>query len=319
MYAPFDDPSVRVVRVLPESGVTLASAAKIPILAKFEVERQQGGEEAGREGSAGGVEELGLIFKEGDDCRQDVLALQVIAVLRDVFRLAEVGARLVPYGVIATGYEKGIIELVPHSQSRSGLALRADGGLLQIFTKMFGTPGSPDFEQARKEFVKSCAGYAVASYLLNAKDRHNGNLLIQADGALVHIDFGFILTISPGGNLGFETAGFKLSHEMAQLLDPEGNQRSPDFLEFTELAIKGFLAARKVTAALVGLVAQMERSGLPCFGYGKPVEGLVGRLVPELSEEQAAAHFARVVRGAYRSVTTGVYDVIQYLQQGIPK
>ena len=42
----------------------------------------------------------------------------------------------------------------------------------------------------------------------------------------------------PGGNLGFETAPFKLSYEMTQLLDPGGSRASPAFRRFMELTVR---------------------------------------------------------------------------------
>lgn len=54
------------------------------------------------------------------------------------------------------------------------------------------------------------AGYSLFNYLLQVKDRHNANILIDRDGHIVHIDFGFLLSCTPGG-LNFEAAPFKLT------------------------------------------------------------------------------------------------------------
>ncbi len=95
-----------------------------------------------------------------------------------------------------------------------------------------------------------CCRYAVASYLLQAKDRHNGNILIDKEGHLVHIDFGFILEISPGGNMRFESAAFKLSHEMTLIVDPGGKRASKHFREFEDLVVRGFLAVSSYPCSL---------------------------------------------------------------------
>jgi phosphatidylinositol 4-kinase len=42
--------------------------------------------------------------------------------------------------------------------------------------------------------VESMAGYAIVTYILQIKDRHNGNLLLDKDGHIIHIDFGFLLS-----------------------------------------------------------------------------------------------------------------------------
>lgn len=143
--------------------------------------------------------------------------------------------------------------------------------------------------------------------------------MISRDGHLVHIDFGFILGISPGGNLGFETAAFKLSHEMSQLLDPGGQRDSPQFEGFVELCVRGFLAARGATEPIIAAVSLMRDSGLPCFGYGRPLESLRRRFMLGATDAQAGAAFRERVDNAYDNFSTGFYDFVQYAQNAIPK
>jgi len=40
--------------------------------------------------------------------------------------------------------------------------------------------------------VESLAGYSLFNYLFNVKDRHNANIMIDASGRMVHIDYGFM-------------------------------------------------------------------------------------------------------------------------------
>ena len=74
-------------------------------------------------------------------------------------------------------------------------------------------------------------------------------------GEVVHIDFGFILTNSPGGNLNFESSPFKLTQEFVEVMDGEGSEA---FNYFKLLFIRGFTELRKWANKILLLVSIMQ-------------------------------------------------------------
>ena len=65
--------------------------------------------------------------------------------------------------------------------------------------------------------MQSMAGYSHLCYILQNKDRHNGNILLDSKGHVVHVDFGFLLSNSPG-NMNFESVTFKLTKEYVDVM-----------------------------------------------------------------------------------------------------
>lgn len=63
------------------------------------------------------------------------------------------------------------------------------------------------------------------------KDRHNGNLLVDDEGHLIHIDFGFMLGIAPGG-INFEAAPFKLTREFLEIMDSNSEGKASEAFDY---------------------------------------------------------------------------------------
>ncbi|KCV72966.1 phosphatidylinositol 4-kinase [Fonticula alba] len=314
-------PESKVLGIDYTSGRPLQSHAKAPFMATFRVEKP------GATGSASANGESvwqSVIFKVGDDCRQDVLALQMIALFQRVFSQVGLDMYTYPYRVVATDAGCGVIEVVPNTISRDMLGRENVNSLMTYFLNAFGPEHGQAFQKARANFARSMAAYSVIVYLLTLRDRHNGNIMLDSAGHIIHIDFGFVLGISPGGVVfndilksGFETSPFLLKREMIEVL---GGVDSPTYLWFTELVVQGYLALRPYMQEVIHLVRLMQGSNLPCFPHGgdEVFKRLRYRFQPELSERGAAQFMRMCIAKSIENYRTTAYDMFQKLQNGIP-
>ena len=264
-----------------------------------------------------------IIVKADDDLRQEQFVSQLLAESAHILRQARVPVWLRPYEILATSLSAGIVEAVPDSISLDALK-RADPFFTDLnnwFERHFGGvegTSSDRLRVAKMNFARSLAGYSVLCYILQIKDRHNGNILMDRRGHLLHIDFGFLLTNSPGNNLGFEAAGFKLDRDMLAVL---GGPSSALFATFRKLCVRAFLALRAQRARLT-LLVQMTLAGnesLPCFqgGARAVMSGLHSRFKEDADERTCVGFVNKLIDESVGNWRTAAYDQYQYFSQGV--
>ncbi|KAF5633338.1 phosphatidylinositol 4-kinase [Fusarium sp. NRRL 52700] len=250
---------------------------------------------------------VSVIVKTGADLRQEAFACQLIDVCHKIWVDAGTDVWVKRMRILVTGESSGLIETITsgvslHSLKRSLTLASVESGqnprnriatLRDHFLKAFGQPDSKEFQAGVDAFKKSLAAYSIISYVLQLKDRHNGNVLVDSEGHIIHIDFGFMLSNSPG-SVGFEAAPFKLTHEYVDVL---GGPLSPNFEDYKKLCKQAFQGKLRQKYDIKNCVNT--------------------RFQLHLSAEEAEHFVDDLVAKSFGSYYTRLYDTFQYRTQGI--
>ncbi|ORZ33488.1 kinase-like domain-containing protein [Catenaria anguillulae PL171] len=286
------DPTVRVTGIVP-GRARIFKSALMPLLLVFACE----------DGS-----EYGVIFKLGDDLRQDQLVIQIIHLMDRLLQKENLNLQLTPYKVLATGPDQGFVQFIPSSPLAA--ILQDHGGYIQNFLRKHNADDSSSSSYgisaaAMDTYVRSCAGYCVITYLLGVGDRHLDNLLLTARGNLFHIDFGYILGRDPKPF----PPPMKLCKEMVEAM---GGAGSAHYSRFQSYAFVAFSTLRKSANLILNLLNLMVDANIPDIALepDKTVVKVQDKFALELEDEEAAELFKAVVHESVNAMFPQVMETI---------
>jgi phosphatidylinositol 4-kinase A len=223
-----------------------------------------------------------FIVKAGEDIRREALVMQIINKLSEWFKTdipESHRPHMRPYTIMCVGGEAGLVECLSDAKSVDEVKKKTDGfqSLRDYFERAYGPPtthrsynhvdsgaamhagtkGTPTFEEAQDNFLRSLVGYSLVCYVLQIKDRHNANILMDRDGNIMHIDFGFVLGETPKMAkvpIFSERAPFKLSQEFWDVLGGWNIKQGGLGVRFCHMFEYAFACASSHTDEIVSLV-----------------------------------------------------------------
>ena len=252
-----------------------------------------------------------ILFKVGDDLRQDQLVIQIIILMDRLLQKENLDLKLTPYRILATNATAGAVQFVP---STSLSAVNASYKSVLAYLKAH-NPDEREPLGVRKEtmdtYIKSCAGYCVITYLLGVGDRHLENLLLAPDGHFFHADFGFILGRDPKPFAPM----MKLCKEMVEGM---GGTTSPHYLQFKQYCFTAYTTLRKSANLILNLFSLMVDANIPDIRVepDKAVLKVKERFHLEMNEEEAIRHFEQLIGDSVNAIFGVVIDMFHDFVQG---
>uniref|UniRef100_A0AAQ6AEU4 Phosphatidylinositol-4,5-bisphosphate 3-kinase n=1 Tax=Amphiprion ocellaris TaxID=80972 RepID=A0AAQ6AEU4_AMPOC len=242
---------------------------------------------------------MGIIFKNGDDLRQDMLTLQMIQLMENLWKTEGLDLRMIPYGCLSTGNKMGLIEVVKNSDTIANIQRNSsNSAATAAFNKdallnwLKSKNPEDKLEQAIEEFTLSCAGYCVATYVLGIGDRHNDNIMIRETGQLFHIDFGhFLGNFKRKLGINRERVPFILTYDFVHVIQQGRTNNSEKFERFREYCERAYKILCRNGTLFVNLFTMMKAAGLPELTSFKDIQYLKDSLALGKSEDEALKNF----------------------------
>lgn len=125
-----------------------------------------------------------VMFKKGDDLRQDIITLQLFKIMHNLWLQQGIKLKMSNYDVISTGYYQGLLQIVTNSETLATIQ-KEYGGLLSGFSNkplkhwMCKIITNITEKEYVNNFIMSTVAYCIGTFVLGIADRHNDNIMVK--------------------------------------------------------------------------------------------------------------------------------------------
>ncbi|KRX37643.1 Serine/threonine-protein kinase TAO1 [Trichinella murrelli] len=264
-----------------------------------------------------------VMYKSGDDLRQDSLVLQMIRLMDHLWLKENLDLRMVVFRILPLQDKKGVIELVKNSKTLREIQVEEGGmtGVLRddLIQKWLQkqNPSELEYQIALKNFRLSCAGWSVGTYVLGIGDRHNDNVMITSKGHLFHIDFGkYLGDAQMFGSFRRDRVPFLLTNDMLYAINAGESTKSAFFQQFVDCCCNAFNIIRKHSTLFVNLMQLvMLYSSIPGLTRDS-IAYMYQNFWLECTDSEASMRFTRLIEETLRSKFPKLNFLVHTVVQG---
>ncbi|CAD6185060.1 unnamed protein product [Caenorhabditis auriculariae] len=246
-----------------------------------------------------------IIHKRDDDMRQDAFVMKMVNEMDRIWKSNGLDLCIITFRVMPVGYRKGMGELVLNCatlleiQKEDGLRGVLKDEILQQWLQKHNN-SEYTYGKALDNFIRSCAGWCVVTYVLGIGDRHNDNILFTKNGHVFHIDFGkYMGDWQMAAGFRRDRVPFVFTTEMYYVINGGRTQTQSyqKFIDYCCVALKHLRRNRTTLANLLRIMGCSDIAGINLDS----IAFVDKNLMLDLSDTDATAQFTELIQNSLKS------------------